>query len=68
MNLIVDLDLKVSHLIDQDSRTWKSSVLAELFYPEDIASIMKMKPAVDEEDFWTWCHNRNGVYSVKSGY
>ena len=29
---------------------------------------MKMKPAVDEEDFWTWCHNRNGVYSVKSGY
>ena len=43
-------------------------MLEELFFPDDIASILKMKPAVVEEDFWTWCHNRNGVYSVKSGY
>lgn len=67
-NIIVDLELKVSHLINGETRTWKRSVLEELFFPDDIDSILKMKPVVDDEDYWTWCHNRNGVYSVKSGY
>ncbi|KAG2245087.1 hypothetical protein Bca52824_093071 [Brassica carinata] len=60
--------ISVSHLIDRERRTWNRAVLEELFFPDDIASILKMKPAVDDEDYWTWCHNRNGAYSVKSGY
>lgn len=50
-NIIVDLELKVSHLIDYETRSWKRSVLEELFFPDDVASILKMKPAVGEEDF-----------------
>ena len=67
-NIFVDLELKVCSLIDPVTKTWDPGILSDLFFDQDIESIMKMKPITDESDFWVWMHNRNGSYSVKSGY
>lgn len=42
--------------------------LEDIFYPEDIQSILSMKIGFGHENYWVWFHNRNGSYSVKSGY
>lgn len=67
-NILVDLMLRVSDLIDHQNRCWNLEKLEELFYEEDIRSILAMKIAFDHDDYWVWLHNRNGSYSVKSGY
>ncbi|XP_048629925.1 uncharacterized protein LOC125602131, partial [Brassica napus] len=67
-NIFVDLLLKVSDLIDLQNNCWNMEKLQELFYQEDIDRIMSMKTAFGEEDYWVWVHNKNGSYSVKSGY
>lgn len=67
-NIFVDLLLKVEDLIDHQKRCWKMEKLEDLFYPEDIQSILSMKIAFGQEDYWVWLHNRNDSYSVKSGY
>ncbi|KAG2313170.1 hypothetical protein Bca52824_024727 [Brassica carinata] len=53
-NVLVDLELKVSDLIDFQNRSWYLDKLQDLFYEEDINSILAMKT--------------HGGYSVKSGY
>ncbi|XP_048596342.1 uncharacterized protein LOC125578099 [Brassica napus] len=58
----------VSDLIDLQNNCWNMEKLQELFYQEDIDRIMSMKTAFGEEDYWVWVHNKNGSYSVKSGY
>lgn len=55
-------------LIDFDRRDWNPLLLDEHFFPEDIIKIKKRKPVVDLDDFFVWKHNKNGDYSVKSGY
>lgn len=42
--------------------------LVELFPPNDILLIMKQKPVINREDFWSWKHTKSGNYCVKSGY
>lgn len=67
-NIFVDLVLKASDLIDVDNNCWNIVMLEELFCEEDIQRILKMKVMSNQEDFWVWVHNRNGSYSVRSGY
>lgn len=67
-NIFVDLLLRVSDLINFQKNCWNMEKLHELFYQEDIDRILAMKTAFGEEDYWVWVHNRNGSYSVKSGY
>lgn len=44
-NNLIDINLKVSALIDFERRDWNGSVLEELFFPEDIIKIKATKPA-----------------------
>lgn len=67
-NIFVDLLLKVSDLIDFQNNCWNLQILQELFFEEDIARILAMKIVSSQDDYWVWVHNRNGSYSVKSGY
>ncbi|XP_048621839.1 uncharacterized protein LOC106398406 [Brassica napus] len=67
-NIFVDLMLTVDKLIDPQNNCWKLDKLQELFYEEDIKRILAMQTAFDQQDYWVWLHNRNGSYSVKSGY
>lgn len=65
---INDIDLCVCDLIDYVRRDWIKEKLEALFYPEDVASILKTSHVVFKEDFWVWIYNKSGEYSVKSGY
>lgn len=67
-NILVDLELKVSDLIDFQNLSWYLDKLQDLFFVEDISSILAMKTVFDQEDYWVWLHNKHGSYSVKSGY
>ncbi|KAG2315720.1 hypothetical protein Bca52824_018842 [Brassica carinata] len=67
-NIFVDLLLCVDKLIDQETRCWNLNTLHDLFYEEDVARIVAMKPVFEEEDFWVWKYNKHGGYSAKSGY
>ena len=67
-NSIIDIDPRVSDLIDRSKRDWIKEKLEALFYPEDVALILKTRPVISKEDFWVWRYNKSGQYSVKSGY
>ncbi|XP_013690321.2 uncharacterized protein LOC106394286 [Brassica napus] len=66
--ILFNLDLKVCDLINPQTRGCDRGKLEEVFFPSDIELVLKMKPAVGEEDSYEWVHNRWGAYSVKSGY
>ncbi|XP_048613591.1 uncharacterized protein LOC125587367 [Brassica napus] len=67
-NIFVDLDLKVSALIEQHSGAWNLLLLNQLFYPQDVELILKMKITQDSKDFKVWKFNVSGAYTTKSGY
>ncbi|KAG2299108.1 hypothetical protein Bca52824_035580 [Brassica carinata] len=67
-NILVDLELRVSDLIDHQNKCWNMEKLEELFYDEDIRRILEMRTTFNQKDYWVWLHNRNGSYSAKSGY
>ena len=67
-NIFVNLNLRVTDLIDFPNRCWNLERLEDLFYPRDMNLILMNKPVVSKDDFWCWLHTRNGDYSVKSGY
>ncbi|XP_018465308.1 uncharacterized protein LOC108836684 [Raphanus sativus] len=66
-NLIIDLELKVSDLIDQETGAWKKALLEENFFPADVAIILRKTPVVAVDDFWCWKHTKSGAYTVRSG-
>lgn len=67
-NILIDLDLMVNKLIDHVSSSWDLDTLHDLFFPADIEIICKTKPLVSEPDYRIWLHNKNGDYTVRSGY
>lgn len=66
--VLFDLDLRVCDLINPQTRTWDRVKLEENFFPKDIENILKIKPAVNNEDSYEWVHTRCGGFSKKSGY
>ena len=42
-NPVIDIDLRVSDLIDYERRDWIKDKLEDLFYPEDVKCILKSK-------------------------
>lgn len=57
-NSLVDLNLKVKDLLIPNSHLWNIPKLNDLFYPQDIAIISKIKPVINSEDFYCWNHTR----------
>lgn len=67
-NILIDLNLSVNKLLMDNSHLWNQDVLQDLFFPQDIEIIIKIKPVISSPDFFIWNHTRSGEYSVKSGY
>lgn len=65
---LMNIDMKVSTLIDLDSQKWNMSVLTDLFFPEDIERICRKRPCISREDSYLWTETKNGIYMVKTGY
>ena len=64
----INVDLKVSQLIDPTSRNWNLNMLRDLFPWKDVEIILKQRPLFFKEDSFCWLHSHNGLYSVKTGY
>lgn len=43
-------------------------MLNDLFFPQDIEIVLKIKPVISSPDFYTWNHSRSRDYDVRSGY
>jgi len=65
---LMNIHLRVSNLIHLHSGLWNIWLLGELFHPDDVSRILSTKPLLARQDSYCWAGNRNGVYSVKSGY
>lgn len=64
-----DKDLLVRHLIDDDSKQWRSDIIEALIDPADIPLIRSLRPSYNgREDGYCWIHTKTGLYTVKSGY
>jgi len=70
MNLhsLMNIHMKVSHLIDPLTRNWNLKKLIELFHEKDVQLIMHQRPLISSEDSYCWAGTNNGLYTVKSGY
>ncbi|XP_009103405.1 uncharacterized protein LOC103829494 [Brassica rapa] len=66
--ILFDVDLKVSDLINPQTKFWDRGKLEENFFPPDIELILKQKPVLEEVDDYEWVHTHWGGYTVKSGY
>ncbi|KAK8596692.1 hypothetical protein V6N12_065172 [Hibiscus sabdariffa] len=59
----------VSHLINMEDREWNTNRLNELFTSSNVKQIISLPiggPFVKDE--LVWHLNKNGFYTVKSGY
>lgn len=66
-NPIINLEMKVSDLLNHETGEWRRDVLEENFFPGDVEMILKKKPVISVDDFWCWKHTRSGEYTVRSG-
>lgn len=60
--------LRVSDLMNSQTRTWEESTIHNLFIEKDANHIMKMKIFTHLEDTWMWGFSKNGAYDSQSGY
>lgn len=67
-NILIDIELRVSELIDQINEAWIKELLELNFFQRDIELIFKKKHVVAQKDYWVWDHTKSGDYTVKSGY
>jgi hypothetical protein len=60
---------KVSNLIDPTTGSWDEDLLRPLFLEVDVGRISEI-PLNNQgfDDFIAWSFNKNGRYSVRSGY
>ena len=68
VQIMVDIKLKVSQLIDPVSRNWNLYMLRDLFPWKDIQLIRDTRPMISREDSYCWSATNHGLYTVKSGY
>ncbi|KAL0011730.1 hypothetical protein SO802_006838 [Lithocarpus litseifolius] len=61
--------IKVSALIDRDTRRWKVDVVRSLFLPFEVRTILNIPLSHNLlEDQIIWVGNKKGDFSVKSAY
>lgn len=64
----VDSEWRVSDLIDRDLQWWNRGYIERNFHSEDAAAILRIPLSRRQiADSIFWLHNKNGVYSVRSG-
>lgn len=59
---------KVSELIDPYTSTWDVQLAKDLFWEEDVSSILATPVHVDRDDWVAWHFDQKGTFSVKSAY
>ena len=60
---------RVSELIDLDLKWWRRELITEKFHKDDAEAILRIPLSHRHTlDAVVWQHNKQGVYSVKSGY
>ncbi|KAF7810842.1 uncharacterized protein G2W53_031818 [Senna tora] len=60
---------RVCELITTDGVAWDEEKLHAIFDENTCRHILSAPPNIDQgEDKWVWEHDKNGSYSVKSGY
>ena len=62
-------DVRVSSLIDQDTKTWDCARIDNLFLPFEVEKIKAIPLCVTEQaDCLIWPRSRDGAYFVKTRY
>lgn len=65
----VDGEWSVSDLIDRDLQWWDRGFIERNFHSKDAAAILRIPLSRRQiADSIFWLRNKNGVYSVRSGY
>ncbi|XP_013608239.1 PREDICTED: uncharacterized protein LOC106315002 [Brassica oleracea var. oleracea] len=66
---VMNPNMRVSDLINQDSKEWEEGTLENYVHPGDIPLIRSMAiSSTHRQDSFCWEYTRNGQYTVKSGY
>lgn len=62
-------NISFSLLKEDGSDEWRVANLYNIFLKEDADLILQLRPGKSTaEDVFSWIHNQNGMYTVKSGY
>ncbi|XP_042973001.1 uncharacterized protein LOC122304803 [Carya illinoinensis] len=68
-NVERDLSARVVSLINEETHWWDVLRVRALFNPKVSSDILKILLSPGQhEDVWMWRHEKNGVFSVRSGY
>lgn len=59
---------KVSDLISPVTGTWDEELIREVFWPEDVQSILAIPIKPGFEDMVAWHYDPRGIFSTKSAY
>jgi ribonuclease HI len=60
---------RVSHLIDQQSKSWDEAQIRRFFHPCDVDGILKIKLSVNVCTDWiSWNFGKSGLFTVRSAY
>ncbi|XP_048623890.1 uncharacterized protein LOC125592615 [Brassica napus] len=66
---VMNLNMRVSDIINQESKEWDVGLLDDYVHPDDIPLIRSMAiSSTHRRDTFCWNYTRNGQYTVKSGY
>ena len=62
-------NMRVSDLINQESKDWDVGLLENYVNPDDIPLIRSLAiSSTHRRDTFCWIYTRNGQYTIKSGY
>jgi hypothetical protein len=60
---------RVSDYIDHTTATWNMEKVEEFFLPMDVDVIKGIPLCMcNQEDFWAWHFEKNGIFTVRSAY
>jgi hypothetical protein len=62
-------DARVKELINTDTKTWKTTLIKEVFWEEEAQNILQIPLSpLNAKDRRIWRGTKNGEYSVQSAY
>lgn len=64
----IDLTLKISDLLIENTSRWNEGLVRSTFIPKDAEIILKLKPFIAHSDSYKWGLSKDGCYTTKSGY